>query len=205
MAGSKLYGIELDSITGRIAKQLYQNANIAIQGYEETALPDSFFDVAIGNVPFGDYGVADRRYDKNHFLIHDYFIAKTLDKVRPGGIIAFVTSSGTMDKKSPSVRKYIAQRADLLGAVRLPNNAFLANAGTGVVADILFLQKRDRPIEIEPDWVHLGKTDSRFTINQYFADNPNMILGELNEESTQYGNQAVTVKPIAGVELPMQL
>ena len=205
MAGSKLYGIELDSITGRIAKQLYQNANIAIQGYEETSLPDSFFDVAIGNVPFGDYGVADKRYDKNHFLIHDYFIAKTLDKVRPGGIIAFVTSSGTMDKKNPSVRKYIAQRADLLGAVRLPNNAFLANAGTGVVADILFLQKRDRPIEIEPDWVHLGKTDGGFTINQYFVDNPNMILGELSEENTQYGKQAVTVKPIAGAELPEQL
>lgn len=205
MAGSKLYGVELDSITGRIAKQLYQNANITIQGYEETALPDSFFDVAIGNVPFGDYSVADKRYDKNHFLIHDYFIAKTLDKVRPGGIIAFVTSSGTMDKKNPSVRKYIAQRADLLGAVRLPNNAFLANAGTGVVADILFLQKRDRPIEIEPDWVHLGKTDGGFTINQYFVDNPNMILGELSEESTQYGKQAVTVKPIAGAELPIQL
>ena len=205
MAGSKLYGIELDGITGRIAKQLYQNANIAIQGYEETSLPDSFFDIAIGNVPFGDYGVADKRYDKNRFLIHDYFIAKTLDKVRPGGIIAFVTSSGTMDKKNPSVRKYIAQRADLLGAVRLPNNAFLANAGTGVVADILFLQKRDRPIEIEPDWVHLGKTDGGFTINQYFVDNPGMILGELSEESTQYGKQATTVKPIAGAELPMQL
>lgn len=205
MAGSKLYGIELDGITGRIAKQLYQNANITIQGYEETALPDSFFDVAIGNVPFGDYSVADKRYDKNHFLIHDYFFAKTLDKVRPGGIIAFVTSSGTMDKKNPSVRKYIAQRADLLGAVRLPNNAFLANAGTGVVADILFLQKRDRPIEIEPDWIHLGKTDGGFTINQYFVDNPNMILGELSEESTQYGKQAVTVKPIAGAELSEQL
>ena len=205
MAGSKLYGIELDSITGRIATQLYQNENIAIQGYEETALPDSFFDVAIGNVPFGDYGVADKRYDKNHFLIHDYFIAKTLDKVRPGGIIAFVTSSGTMDKKNPSVRKYIAQRADLLGAVRLPNNAFLANAGTGVVTDILFLQKRDRPIEIEPDWVHLGKTDGKFTINQYFVNNPGMILGELSEENTQYGKQAVTVKPIAGAELHEQL
>ena len=205
MAGSKLYGIELDSITGRIATQLYQNENIAIQGYEETALPDSFFDVAIGNVPFGDYGVADKRYDKNHFLIHDYFFAKTLDKVRPGGIIAFVTSSGTMDKKNPSVRKYIAQRADLLGAVRLPNNAFLANAGTGVVTDILFLQKRDRPIEIEPDWVHLGKTDGKFTINQYFVNNPGMILGELSEENTQYGKQAVTVKPIAGAELHEQL
>ena len=205
MAGSKLYGIELDSITGHIAKQLYQNANITIQGYEATSLPDSFFDVAIGNVPFGDYGVADKRYDKNRFLIHDYFFAKTLDKVRPGGIVAFITSSGTMDKKNSAVRKYIAQRADLLGAIRLPNNAFLANAGTGVVADILFLQKHDRPIEIEPDWIHLGKTDGGFTINQYFVDNPGMILGELSEESTQYGKQAVTVKPIAGAELSEQL
>ena len=205
MTGSRLYGVELDSITGRIAKQLYQNANIAIQGYEATSLPDSFFDVAIGNVPFGDYGVADKRYDRNRFLIHDYFFAKTLDKVRPGGIVAFVTSSGTMDKKNPTVRKYIAQRADLLGAIRLPNNAFLANAGTGVVADILFLQKRDRPMEVEPDWVHLGKTDSGYTINQYFVDNPDMVLGELSEESTQYGKQAATVKPIAGAELPEQL
>ena len=205
MAGSRLYGVELDSITGRIAKQLYQNANIAIRGYEATSLPDSFFDVAIGNVPFGDYGVADKRYDRNRFLIHDYFFAKTLDKVRPGGIVAFVTSSGTLDKKNPAVRKYIAQRADLLGAIRLPNNAFLANAGTGVVADILFLQKRDRPVEAEPDWVHLGKTDSGYTINQYFVDNPDMVLGELTEESTQYGKQAVTVKPIAGAELSEQL
>ena len=205
MNSSKLYGVELDSITGRIAKQLYQNANIAIQGYEETALPDSFFDVAIGNVPFGDYGVADKRYDKNHFLIHDYFFAKTLDKVRPGGIVAFITSSGTMDKKNPSVRKYIAQRADLLGAIRLPNNAFLANAGTGVVADILFLQKRDRTMEVNPDWVHLGSTENGYTINQYFVDNPDMVLGELTEESTQYGKQVVTVKPIAGAQLSEQL
>ena len=205
MAGSRLYGVELDSLTGRIAKQLYQNANIAIRGYEATSLPDSFFDVAIGNVPFGDYGVADKRYDRNRFLIHDYFFAKTLDKVRPGGIVAFVTSSGTLDKKNPAVRKYIAQRADLLGAIRLPNNAFLANAGTGVVADILFLQKRNRPVEAEPDWVHLGKTDSGYTINQYFVDNPDMVLGELTEESTQYGKQVVTVKPIAGAELSEQL
>ena len=205
MTDSKLYGVELDSITGRIAKQLYQNANIAIQGYEATSLPDSFFDVAIGNVPFGDYGVADKRYDKNKFLIHDYFFAKTLDKVRPGGIIAFVTSSGTMDKKNSAVRKYIAQRADLLGAIRLPNNAFLANAGTGVVADILFLQKRDHPVEVEPDWVHLGRTENGYTLNQYFVDNPDMVLGELTEESTQYGKQAVTVKPIAGAELSEQL
>ena len=205
MAKSKLYGVELDSLTGRIARQLYQDANIAIQGFEETNLPDSFFDVAIGNVPFGDYGVADKRYDKNRFLIHDYFFAKTLDKVRPGGIVAFVTSSGTMDKKNPTVRKYIAQRADLLGAIRLPNNAFLANAGTGVVADILFLQKRDRPIETEPDWVHLGRTENGYTLNQYFIDNPDMVLGELTEESTQYGKQALTVKPIAGAELSEQL
>lgn len=205
MAGSRLYGVELDSLTGRIAKQLYQNANIAIRGYEATSLPDSFFDVAIGNVPFGDYGVADKRYDRNRFLIHDYFFAKTLDKVRPGGIVAFVTSSGTMDKKNPTVRKYIAQRADLLGAIRLPNNAFLANAGTGVVADILFLQKRDRPMEVEPDWVHLGRTENGYTLNQYFVDNPDMVLGELTEESTQYGKQAVTVKPIAGAELSEQL
>ena len=205
MAKSKLYGVELDNLTGRMARQLYQNANIAIQGFEETNLPDSFFDVAIGNVPFGDYGVADKRYDKNHFLIHDYFFAKSLDKVRPGGVVAFVTSSGTMDKKNPAVRKYLAQRADFLGAIRLPNNAFLANAGTGVVADILFLQKRDRPIEVEPDWVHLGKTEQGFAVNQYFVDNPDMVLGELTGESTQYGKQEVTVKPIAGAELSEQL
>lgn len=205
MNGSKLYGIELDPITGRIAKQLYQNAHITVQGYEDTALPDSFFDVAIGNVPFGNYGVSDKKYDKHHFLIHDYFFVKTLDKVRPGGVIAFVTSSGTMDKKSPEVRKYIAQRADLLGAIRLPNNAFLKNAGTGAVADILFLQKRDRPVEVEPDWVHLGTTEQGYAINQYFIDNPDMVLGELSEESTQYGKQEVTVKPIAEAELSEQL
>ena len=205
MAKSKLYGVELDSLTGRMAKQLYQNANISIQGFEEKNLPDSFFDVAIGNVPFGDYGVADKRYDKNHFLIHDYFFAKTLDKVRPGGIVAFVTSSGTMDKKNPAVRKYIAQRADLLGAIRLPNNAFLANAGTGVVADILFLQKRDRAIDIEPDWAHLGRTPEGFTVNQYFVDNPDMVLGQFTEESTQYGRQECTVAPIAGADLSEQL
>ena len=205
MSKSKLYGVELDPITGRIARQLYQSANIAIQGFEETNLPDSFFDVAIGNVPFGDYGVADKRYDKNHFLIHDYFFAKTLDKVRPGGVIAFVTSSGTMDKKNSAVRKYIAQRAELIGAVRLPNNAFLQNAGTGVVADILFLQKRDRAIDIEPDWVHLGKTAEGFTVNQYFVDNPDMVLGQFTEESTQYGRSECTVAPIAGADLSEQL
>ena len=205
MKNSKLYGVELDPITGRIARQLYQTANIAIEGFEETSLPDSFFDLAIGNVPFGDYGVADKRYDKHHFLIHDYFFAKTLDKVRPGGVVAFITSSGTMDKKNPAVRKYIAERAELLGAIRLPNNAFLANAGTGVVADILFLQKRDRPIAIEPAWVHLGKTEQGYTINQYFVDHPDMVLGELTEEGTQYGRQECTVKPLAGAELSDQL
>ena len=205
MSKSKLYGIELDSITGRIAKQLYQNANIAVQGYEDSSLPDSFFDLAVGNVPFGNYGVSDKRYDKNHFMVHDYFFAKTLDKVRPGGIIAFVTSSGTMDKKNSAVRKYIAQRAELLGAVRLPNNAFLQNAGTQVVADILFLQKRDRAIETEPEWVHLGKSAEGFTVNQYFADNPDMVLGQLTEESTQYGRQECTCAPIAGADLSEQL
>ena len=205
MSKSKLYGIELDSITGRIAKQLYQNANIAVQGYEDSSLPDSFFDLAVGNVPFGNYGVSDKRYDKNHFMVHDYFFAKTLDKVRPGGIIAFVTSSGTMDKKNSAVRKYIAQRAELLGAVRLPNNAFLQNAGTSVVADILFLQKRDRAIETEPEWVHLGKSAEGFTVNQYFADNPDMVLGQLTEESTQYGRQECTCAPIAGADLSEQL
>ena len=205
MSKSKLYGIELDSITGRIAKQLYQNANIAVQGYEDSSLPDSFFDLAVGNVPFGNYGVSDKRYDKNHFMVHDYFFAKTLDKVRPGGIIAFVTSSGTMDKKNSAVRKYIAQRAELLGAVRLPNNAFLQNAGTQVVADILFLQKRDRAIETEPEWVHLGKSAEGFTVNQYFVDNPDMVLGQLTEESTQYGRQECTCAPIAGADLSEQL
>ncbi len=201
MKDSKLYGIELDSLTGRIAKQLYQKANIQIQGFEDTNLPDSFFDLAIGNVPFGNYSLADKRYDKQHFLIHDYFFAKTLDKVRPGGIIAYITSSGTMDKQNPAVRKYIAERAELLGAIRLPNNAFLANAGTGVVADILFLQLRDRPIEIDEDWIHLGITEGGYKVNQYFVQNPDMVLGELVEESTQYGQQEVTVKPYDNVPL----
>lgn len=205
MASSRFYGVELDGITGRIAKLLYPKNNIAVQGFEETSLPDSFFDLAIGNVPFGNYGVSDKRYDKNRFMIHDYFFAKSLDKVRPGGIVAFVTSSGTMDKKNPAVRQYIAQRADLLGAIRLPNNAFLANAGTGVVADILFLQKRDRPIEIEPDWVHLGKTEDGIAVNQYFVDNPDMVLGELMTESTQYGKLENTVRPIDGADLADQL
>ena len=156
-------------------------------------------------MPFGDYKLMDKRYDKNNFLIHDYFFAKTLDKIRPGGVVAFITSAGTMDKKNSAVRKYIAQRAELLGAVRLPNNAFLQNAGTQVVADILFLQKRDRPIEVEPEWLHLGKTDEGFTVNQYFIDNPDMVLGKLTSESTQYGKQECTVAPIAGAELSEQL
>ncbi|AFV01107.1 Superfamily II DNA and RNA helicase [Dehalobacter sp. DCA] len=205
MAKSKLYGIELDSITGRIAKQLYQQANIAVQGFEETNLPDSFFDLAIGNVPFGNYKVADRKYDKHNFLIHDYFFAKTLDKVRPGGIVAFITSSGTLDKQNREVRKYIAQRAEFLGAVRLPNNAFLKNAGTEVVADIIFLQKRDRVIDIEPDWVHLDKTPEGFTVNSYFVQNPDMILGQLTEENTQYGRQECTCAPYENADLADQL
>ena len=204
MTQSKLYGVELDDLTGRIAKQLYQNANIRIEGFEESVYPDSFFDVAIGNVPFGDYSLADKRYDKNHFLIHDYFFAKALDKVRPGGVVAFITSSGTMDKSNPSVRKYIAQRAELLGVIRLPNNAFRANAGTDVVADILFLQKRDHPIEIDEDWLHIGKSDLGYPINEYFLKNPDMILGELVEESTRFGMRQ-TVKPIEGADLFEQL
>ena len=165
MKSSRLYGVELDSITGRIAKQLYPKADITVAGFETTDRRD-FFDLAIGNVPFGQYQVNDRAYNKLGFSIHDYFFAKTLDQVRPGGVIAFVTSRYTMDKQSPEVRKYIAQRAELLGAIRLPNNAFKANAGTEVVSDIIFLQKRDRPIDIEPDWVHLGENEDGFSINQ---------------------------------------
>ena len=204
MSGSKLYGVELDDLTSRIARQLYQNANIQIDGFENSVFPDSFFDVAIGNVPFGDYSVADKRYDKNHFLIHDYFFAKALDKVRPGGVVAFITSSGTMDKANPAVRKYLSQRAELLGAIRLPNNAFRANAGTDVVADILFLQKRDHPIEVDEDWLHVGKSDLGYPINEYFLKNPDMILGELAEESTRFG-MGQTVNPIEGADLGEQL
>jgi N12 class adenine-specific DNA methylase len=191
MSDSKVYGIEIDPITGRITQQLYQRNSIAIQGYEKTALPDSFFDLAIGNVPFGGYGVNDKKYNKLGFHIHDYFFAKTLDKVRPGGVVAFVTSSWTMDKQNPAVRKYIAQRADLLGAIRLPNNAFLANAGTEVTTDILFLQKRDRVIDVEPDWVHLSTTEEGIPVNQYFADHPDMVLGTMSRESgvRMYGNE----------------
>ena len=204
MQGSKLYGVELDSITGRIAKQLYPKADITIAGFETTDRKD-FYDLAVGNVPFGQYQVDDRAYNKLGFSIHDYFFAKTLDQVRPGGVIAFVTSRYTMDKQSSEVRRYIAQRAELLGAIRLPNNAFRANAGTDVVSDILFLQKRDRPIEIEPDWVHLGQNEDGFAINRYFVDHPEMILGRQTSESTQYGKQDFTVVPIEGLELADQL
>ena len=204
MQGSRLYGVELDSITGRIAKQLYPKADITVAGFETTDRRD-FFDLAIGNVPFGQYQVNDRAYNKLGFSIHDYFFAKTLDQVRPGGVIAFVTSRYTMDKQSPEVRKYIAQRAELLGAIRLPNNAFKANAGTEVVSDIIFLQKRDRPIDIEPDWVHLGENEDGFSINQYFIDNPEMVLGRQTPESTQYGRQDFTVEPYEDLDLATQL
>ena len=204
MQGSRLYGVELDSITGRIAKQLYPKADISVAGFETTDRRD-FFDLAIGNVPFGQYQVNDRAYNKLGFSIHDYFFAKTLDQVRPGGVIAFVTSRYTMDKQSPEVRKYIAQRAELLGAIRLPNNAFKANAGTEVVSDIIFLQKRDRPIDIEPDWVHLGENEDGFSINQYFIDHPEMVLGRQTSESTQYGRQDFTVEPYEDLDLATQL
>ena len=187
MAGSKLHGVEIDELTGRIAKQLYQKANIAVQGFEETKLPDDHFDVVIGNVPFGDFKVNDSRYNAQKFLIHDYFFAKALDKVRTGGVVAFITSKGTMDKASPEVRKYIAQRAELLGAIRLPDNTFRANAGTEVTSDILFLQKRDRITDIEPDWVHLDTDENGITMNSYFVQHPEMILGEMKMESTRFG------------------
>lgn len=187
MKSSKLYGVELDSISGKIAKQLYQKANIKIKGYEKSDFPDSFFDIAIGNVPFGDFKVNDKRYDKNNFLIHDYFFAKTLDKVRPGGVIAFVTSKGTMDKASPEVRRYLAQRADLLGAIRLPDNTFTKNAGTKVTSDIIFLQKRENLTDVMPDWVYLDKDENNIAMNKYFVDNPEMILGKMEIVSTAYG------------------
>lgn len=200
MRDSKLYGVELDDITGRIAKQLYPKADITVAGFETTDRRD-FFDLAVGNVPFGNYKVNDRQYNKLGFSIHDYFVAKTLDQVRAGGVIAFVTSRYTMDKQSPEVRKYIAQRAELLGAIRLPNNTFKANAGTEVVSDIIFLQKRDRPIEIEPDWVHLGQAENGRAINSYFADNPDMMLGIPSSESTQYGKEDFTLNPIPDKDL----
>ncbi len=187
LSDCKIYGVEVDSISGRIAGQLYQKTTVAVQGYEEAELPDSFLDVAIGNVPFGQFKLSDRRYDKNNFLVHDYFFAKTLDKVRPGGVIAFITSSGTMDKKNPAIRKYIAQRAELLGAIRLPNDTFKKNAGTEVTSDILFLQKRDRMVETEPDWLYLDVDENGITQNRYFVEHPEMVLGEMVMESTKYG------------------
>ena len=204
MKSSRLYGVELDSITGRIAKQLYPKADITVAGFETTDRKD-FFDLAVGNVPFGQYQVSDRAFDKLGFSIHNYFFAKALEQVRPGGVVAFVTSRYTMDAKDSAARKYIAQRADFLGAIRLPNNAFKANAGTDVVSDIIFLQKRDRPIEIEPDWVHLGANADGFSINQYFIDHPEMVLGRQTSESTQYGRQDFTVAPIEGADLAEQL
>lgn len=224
MKDSKLFGVELDSITGRIARQLYQQNSIAVQGFEETELPDSFFDLAVGNVPFGSYSVYDKKYNKHRFLIHDYFFARTLDKVRPGGIVAFVTSKGTMDKKNPDVRKYIAQRAELIGAIRLPNNAFLANAGTQVTTDIIFLQKREKLIDVDMSdaganlpfaesdgrelpagaarWLHLGQTENGVPINQYFLDHPEMVLGEMAFDDMMYGNgKETTCKPFEGASL----
>ena len=205
MSKANMYGVELDPVSGRIAKQLYQKNKIAVQGFEETSYPDSFFDCVIGNVPFGAYQVSDRRYDRHHFMIHDYFIAKSLDLVRSGGVVAVVTSSGTMDKQNPAVRQYIANRAELLGAIRLPNNAFQRNANTSVVSDILFFQKRDRASIEEPEWLNLKEMPEGYSVNAYFAEHPEMVLGEFTTESTQYGKQEVTVKPKEGVTLEEQL
>lgn len=205
MSQSRLYGVELDSITGRMARQLYPDAQIEIRGFEKTSRKD-FFDVAVGNVPFGNYKVADKPFDKYGFLIHDYFFAKALEQVRPGGVIAFITSKGTMDKASPDVRRYIAQRAELLGAIRLPNNAFKANAGTEVTSDILFLQKREHPIDIEPDWIHLGQTADGIPVNSYFVDHPDMMLGRMQWDKSMYGNEKeTTCEPIPGADLAQQL
>ena len=205
MSKANMYGVELDPVSGRIAKQLYQKNKIAVQGFEETNYPDSFFDCVVGNVPFGAYQVSDRRYDRHHFMIHDYFIAKSLDLVRPGGVVAVVTSSGTMDKQNPAVRQYIANRAELLGAIRLPNNAFQRNANTSVVSDILFFQKRDRASIEEPEWLNLKEAAGGYSVNAYFAEHPEMVLGEFTTESTQYGKQEVTVKPKEGITLEEQL
>ena len=204
MSGSRLYGVELDSISGRIAQKLYPNAEITVAGFETTDRRD-FYDLAVGNVPFGNYRVSDKPYDKLGFSIHNYFFAKALDQVRPGGIVAFVTSRYTMDSKNPDARRYLAQRAELLGAIRLPNNAFKANAGTEVVSDIIFLQKREHPIDTEPEWVHLGFSPEGFQQNSYFAEHPEMILGKLSVENTQYGREECTVEPIPGADLAEQL
>ena len=204
MQDSKIYGVELDTISAGIAQQLYQKTTIAAQGFEETNLPDSFFDGVVGNVPFGDFKVSDKRYDKHKFLIHDYFFAKSLDKLRPGGVMALVTSKGTMDKETLAVRKYIAQRAELLGAIRLPNNTFKGNAGTEVVSDILILQKRDRLIDIEPDWVHLDTDENGIKMNSYFVQHPEMILGEMKMVSGRFGMEATCV-PYENSDLAAQL
>ena len=204
MAESKLYGVEIDSISGRIAQQLYQNSRIAVDGFEKMQMPDSFFDVAVGNVPFGDFKVLDKQYDKYHWLIHDYFFGKTLDKVRPGGIVAFITSKGTMDKENSAVRKYLAQRADLIGAIRLPDNAFKRNAGTEVTSDIIFLQKRDRMTDIEPDWVHLDTDENGIRMNSYFVQHPDMVLGNMVMESTRFGMDSAC-KAEDGADLSEQL
>ncbi|QAT60971.1 helicase [Acidilutibacter cellobiosedens] len=204
MQSSRLYGIELDSVTGRIAKQLYPKANISISGFEKTELPDSFFDLAIGNVPFGNYKLSEKRYDNKNFMVHDHFFAKALDKVRPGGVVAFVTSKGTMDKQSTDVRRYLAQRAELLGAIRLPNNAFLKNAGTEVTSDIIFLQKHDRPIDVDRDWMHLDTNEDGIALNSYFADHPEMILGTMEMKSGQFGMES-TCTPIPDSDLAEQL
>ena len=204
MQDSKIYGVELDTISAGIAQQLYQKTTIAAQGFEETNLPDSFFDGVVGNVPFGDFKVSDKRYDKHKFLIHDYFFAKSLDKLRPGGVMALVTSKGTMDKETLAVRKYIAQRAELLGAIRLPNNTFKGNAGTEVVSDILILQKRDRLIDIEPDWVHLDTDENGIKMNSYFVQHPEMILGEMKMVSGRFGMEATCV-PYENADLAAQL
>ena len=196
----KIYGVEKDIISGKIAQQLYQKSTIAVEGYEKVNLPDSFFDVALGNVPFGEFKVVDKRYDKYKFLIHDFFFAKTLDKVRPGGVIAFITSKGTMDKQNSSVRKYIAQRADLIGAIRLPNNTFIKNAGTKVTSDILFFQKRENLTDIMPDWINIDKNKDGIEMNKYFVDNPKMILGQMEIQSTQYGYD-FTCNPYENIEL----
>ena len=205
MSKANMYGVELDPVSGRIAKQLYQKNKIAVQGFEETSYPDSFFDCVIGNVPFGAYQVSDRRYDRHHFMIHDYFIAKSLDLIRPGGVVAVVTSSGTLNKQNPAVRQYIANRAELLGAIRLPNNAFQRNANTSVVSDILFFQKRDRASIEEPEWLNLKEIPEGYSVNAYFAEHPEMVLGDFTTESTQYGKQEVTVKPKEGITLEEQL
>ena len=191
MADSKLHGIEIDPVSGGIARQLYQKADIAVEGFEDTALPDGYFDAVIGNVPFGDFKVNDSRYNAHKFLIHDYFFAKALDKVRAGGVVMFLTSKGTMDKGNPAVRRYIAQRARLLGAIRLPDNTFKANAGTEVTSDILILQKRDRIIDAEPDWVYLDTDENGITMNRYFTEHPEMVLGEMKLERTRFGMDTV--------------